>query len=88
VFGQVLTGLDVITRISTAMSVNLKPSPPVVIKAAAQIAEGSAEWAAVDKELKAKAAAAAKAQAAAAGAAAAGSKGKEAKEGGKAAIKM
>ena len=62
------------------MSVNLKPSPPITIHAAGALAEGSVEWAAVDKELKARQAAAAKALAAAA-AAAAGPKGKEAAAG-------
>ena len=52
VFGRVLTGLDIVTRISTAISVNLRPSPPIVIKAAGGIAAGTPEWAAVDKELR------------------------------------
>ena len=74
VLGHVLTGMDVVTRISTAMCVNLKPSPAIVIQGAGALAEGSAAWAAVDKEVKARAAAAAAASAAAAGAPAQGAK--------------
>ena len=45
--------MDVVTKISNAMHVDLKPTPHIVIRAAGKIQEGSAEWAKVDKDLAA-----------------------------------
>jgi hypothetical protein len=70
VFGTVLTGLDVITRISVASQKNLRPTPDIVISAAGALQPGSAEWAAVDAEVAARAKAAAAAPAVKAAAAA------------------
>lgn len=57
-----LTGFDVLNRIGSAFTVNLRPATPIVIRQAGLLPD--AEWAVVDKQLavdaKAAAAAAAK----------------------------
>jgi len=70
-------GLEHFTRAAAAFSVSFRPAAPVRVHACGRLAEGSAEWAAVDKALEAARAAAAKVSAAAAAAAAA-AKAKEA----------
>jgi len=45
--------MDVVTKISNAMHVDLKPSPLVEIRAAGRIEAGSKEWEKVDKEIAA-----------------------------------
>ena len=63
-------GLEHFTRAAAAFSVSFRPAAPVRVHACGRLAEGSAEWAAVDKALEAARAAAAKVSAAAAAAAA------------------
>lgn len=55
-FGRVLTGLDVLTKLGNAFTVNFKPATPVLIKNAGALPEG--EWEAVDKAVAAAAKAA------------------------------
>ena len=64
-------GLEHFTRAAAAFSVSFRPAAPVRVHACGRLAEGSAEWAAVDKALEAARAAAAKAKAAPPAAAAA-----------------
>jgi hypothetical protein len=64
--------MDVVTKLAGVFSVRLKPASPLVIVGAGRIAEGSPEWAAVDKAIAAAEAAQAKKTAAPAAAASAG----------------
>ena len=80
-FGRVLTGMDVVTRISNTFAVNLRPATPVIIKRAGLLPVE--EWAAVDKLLAAEAAKAAAAVVAAEKAAASAAAGPGPAVGGK-----